>query len=157
MNQKIIQIIKDCKIINLKEHEPFPEGECYLVGLANTNWGPDVYDVKHFMCGLKYSDHNSKLNTYGGYTEINKDGEPSLWWTMNYVYDDKFNRDYAFIVNSYEDGKILANELNKCHGDFRNILSSIHQKYEKIEKIKKEIKDLELLQTILNAKFDEIG
>ncbi len=155
MNPKTLQIIKDCKIINLKEHEPFPEGECYLVGLTNQNWGNDCYDVRHFMCGLKYSDHNSRLNTYGGYTEINKDGEPRWWWTMNYVYGDQFNRDYAFIVNSYEDGHILAEELNKCHGDFRNILSSILQKYEKIENLKKEIKDLELLKNILDSKFNE--
>ena len=107
------------------------------------------------MCGLKYSDHNSRLNTYGGYTEINKNGEPRWWWTMNYVYGDQFNRDYAFIVNSYEDGNILAEELNKCHGDFRNILSSIHQKYEKIEKLKQEIKELELLKNILDSKFNE--
>ena len=156
MNQKILQIIKDCKIINLKEHEPFPEGKCYLVGLTNQNWGNDCYDVRHFICGLKYSDHNSRLNTYGGYTDIDKDGNARGWWTMNYVYGDEFNRDYAFIVNSYEDGHILAEELNKCQGDFRNIVSSIHQKYEKIEKIEREIKDLELLQTILNAKFDGI-
>ena len=155
MNPKTLQIIKACKIINLKNHEPFPEGECYLVGLTNQNWGSDSYDVRHFMCGLKYSDHNSILNTYGGYTEINKDGEPSWWWTMNYVYDDQFNRDYAFIVNSFEDGKILAEELNKCHGDFRNILKSISQKYEKIEMLKQEIKDLELLKDILDNKFNE--
>ena len=137
MNQKILQIIKDCKIINLKEHEPLPEGECYLVGLTNSNCGSDGYDVRHFMCGLKYTTHDTKLNTYGGYTKINKDGEPSWWWTMNYVYGDQFNRDYAFIVNSYEDGHILANELNKCNGDFRNILKSIQEKCEKIEQIQK--------------------
>lgn len=154
MNPKTLQIIKDCKIINLKEHEPFPEGECYLVGLTNQNLGSDSYDVRHFKCGLKYTDHNSRLNTYGGYTDIDKEGNPYCWWTMNYVYGDQFNRDYAFIVNSYEDGNILAKELNKCQGDFRNILSSIHQKYEKIEKLKQEIKELELLQAILDSKFN---
>ena len=156
MNRKILQIIKDCKIINLKEHEPFPEGECYLVGLTNQNWGNDCYDVRHFMCGLKYSDHNSRLNTYGGYTDIDKDGNPRGWWTMNYVYEDKFNRDYAFIVNSYEDGEILAKELNKCNGDFRNISKSIQEKSEKIEQIQKEIKELKLLMPILDHKFNGI-
>lgn len=156
MNQKILQIIKDCKIINLKEHEPLPQGECFLVGLTNQNWGNDCYDVRHFMCGLKYSDHNKRLNTYGGYTEINKEGEPSWWWTMNCVYNESLNHDYCFIVDSYEDGKILAEELNKCNGDFRNILISIYNKKEKIQRLQKEIKDLELLQTILNTKFDGI-
>lgn len=37
MNLKTLQIIKNCKIINLKNHEPLPEGECYLVGLTNSN------------------------------------------------------------------------------------------------------------------------
>lgn len=156
MNQRTLQIIKDCKIINLKNHEPFPEGECYLVGLTNQNWGSDCYDVRHFICGLKYSDHNSKLNTYGGYTYIDKDGNYRGWWTMNYVYGDKFNKDYAFIVNSYEDGEILAKELNKCNGDFRNIQKSIQEKCEKIELIQNEIKELKLLMPILDHKFNGI-
>ena len=156
MDRKTIQIIKNCKIINLKEHESFPVGECYLVGLTNHNCGNACYDVMHFMCGLKYTDHNSRLNTYGGYTEINKDGEPSWWWTMNYVYEDRFNRDYAFIVNSYEDGEILAKELNKCNGDFRNIQKSIQEKCEKIEQIQREIKELKLLMPILDHKFNGI-
>ena len=155
MNLKTLQIIKNCKIINLKNHETLPEGECYLVGLTNLNWGSDGYDVRHFICGLKYSDYNSRLNTYGGYTEIDKEGNPHWWWTMNYVYGDEFNRDYAFIVDSYEDGDILAKELNKCNGDFRNIFKSISQKYENIETLKKEIKELELLQSILDSKFNE--
>ena len=142
-------------VINLKKHEPFPEGECYLVGLTNQNYGSDHYDVRHFMCGLKYTDHNSRLNTYGGYTSIDKEGNPYCWWTMNYVNNENLNKDYAFIVNSYEDGHILAKELNKCQGDFRNISMSIFQKYEKIEKIKNEIKDLELLKSILDSKFNE--
>lgn len=141
MDKDIVRILSTCKVINLKENEPFPKPEneddpIYVVGLSNANWGKDYYKCDSFY-KIKY---RSTDGTWGGYTSINKDGDYQWYWTMNDVFGDENNREYAYIVNNYDDGRKLAKFLDTINGyfDINHLNEIISRKQEKIKKLQEE-------------------
>ena len=81
------------------------------------------------------------IKTYGGYKYLRKDGEGDFWWTFNYVYDDKYNKEYAYIVDNEDDGDKLAKFLTSIYGyfDINKINWKISNINKKIEELNKEI------------------
>ena len=69
--EKIIEVLNRSRRINLKEREPLPEGEAYIVGASNEH-----YDVIHYYYGLDYTNHDPEQNTFGGY--VVKEGEEPI-------------------------------------------------------------------------------
>lgn len=140
LSEDIIRILNSCKIINLKNKEPFPKPEhewdpLIIVGLSNGNWGPDHYKCDTFYY-VKYTTHG--YCTWGGYTMLGKDNEPKLWWTMNHVYNDDNNTEFAYVVDNKEDGYKLAEFLDSINGYF-----DINKIEDKIYLLKSDIIDLE--------------
>ena len=127
--QDVKRILDECKVINIKVKEPFPEGEVTFVGVGNDN-----YECRT-LWDIRYTDH-MKL-TYGGY--FNKDHSGyNAWWTMNYNYSDKYDKTKAYIVKNKADGHKLAKFLNFV-GGLNGIQSTIIKKQEEIKNLQEEL------------------
>lgn len=144
MIEDIKRILKSCKRINVRNCDPWPEkdytkGPIYLVGLTNSDWPGETDQFKCYEIYYpKYCKRIGKNDlTYGGYKYLRKDGEGDFWWTFNYVYDDRYNKEYAYIVNNEDDGDKLAKFLTSIYGYF-----DINKINEKISDINKNIEEL---------------
>ena len=140
--EKIIEVLNRSRRINLKEREPLPEGEAYIVGASNEH-----YDVIHYYYGLEYTNHDPEQNTFGGY--VVKEGEEPIrsafgysktWWTMNYGYG-KICRDWCWVVESFEDGDILAKFLNSLDKNLDIDATILGLKLE-IQRLEEKIRDI---------------
>ena len=157
MNKEIIRILKNCIRINIKNNDPFPESVnnregVYLVGLTNNKFGGSDKFVCIYVYYPKYR-HNTYDMTYGGYRWISdKTSEPEGWWTFNSVYNDKNNKEYAYIVDNQIDGDILAEFLNKINGYFNKDLIK-----EKIKELNVEIQKLESEKKFYTELLEELN
>ena len=155
MNKEIIRILNNCIKINIKNSESFPKSvnngdAVYLVGLTNNKFGGS----DKFKCIQVYYPkyrENTYDMTYGGFRWIEKDGEPSGWWTFNSVYNDKNNKEYAYIVDNENDGEKLAEFLNKINGYFNKDLIK-----EKIKELNVEIQKLESEKKFYDELYNDI-
>lgn len=128
--QDIKRILGECKVIDIKAKEPFPEGALTFVGVGNDN-----YECRT-LCDIRYTDHMEL--TYGGY--FNKDHSGyHAWWTMNYNYSNEYDKTKAYIVKNVDDGIALATFLN-YFGGLSKIQSTIAKKREEIKNLQDEIR-----------------
>lgn len=137
--QDIKRILGECKIIDIKNKEPFPKGKVTFVGVGN-----DKYEY-HTLWDMEYTDH-MKL-TYGGYFNEDHSGY-NAWWTMNYNYSDKYDKTKAYIVNNRMDGQKLAKFLNFING-FKNLDNSIKEKENELKQIQEDLEYLNEAKNIL--------
>ena len=144
MIEDIKRILKFCKRINVRNCDPWPEkdytkGPIYLVGLTNSDWPGESDQFKCFTIYYpKYCKRIGKNDlTYGGYMYLGKDEDGDFWWTFNYVYDDRYNKEWAYIVDNEDDGDKLAKFLTSIYGYF-----DINKINEKIFDINKNIEEL---------------
>lgn len=131
--EEIKEIIDKSKKLSIFNKDPFPRGKVTFVGVGNTDYECIT------LWDMKYTDHRS--NTYGGYFNEDHSGY-NAWWTMNYNYSEKYNKDIIYIVDNDDDGFKLAEFLNFTHG-IQNINLTIADKQVEFDKLKNEIEFLE--------------
>ena len=130
-SSELIEIIKKSTFVDLRKKEPLPE-EAIIVGMSNNHW-----ECRHFYY-MEHTTHMKDKCTYGGYSHINKDGEPDSWWTMNHNFAN-FRYEYMWIVDNELDGDKLACLLNTIGNDYLNVIGAIESRQKKIEEFQNEI------------------
>ena len=151
--KKVLEVLQRSRRINLKEREPLPQGEAYIVAEG----GKDYYATTFFYHGLKYTDHRPENNSFGGYIVPEDYGGPyetaigyiNTWWTMNVGYS-KMCRDYCWVVRDYEDGWVLSEFLNLNKQDPGNINAIICDKQMQVNQLNKEIEQLKEMSLLWN-------
>ena len=149
-NEVLERIIDSVKVLDLKKRQLFPDGDVYIVGAANKK-----YECFH-LWNVSYTIHNETHNTFGGYLDEKHD----MFWTLNTNHN--LNNDYAFIVNSYEDGEILAEFLNECsetvycndgYGDFLRFRIQMRNNLDKINDLAKKNQRVAMYGALLEHKI----